>query len=149
MRKVLASAIAAVTFGGAVLATAAPAYAEHYNSYGGYNRHRGNGDTAAAAIVAGIAGLAIGAAIASKDDNRQRYSRGYGYNDSYGYGDSYGYRNNYGTGYGYDSRSDGYYRQHRHGYDGYYDQNRTCVTRERVWDSYEDRYVKIERRYPC
>ncbi len=152
MRKVLASTVAAITFGGAVLATAAPAYAEHNNSYGGYNsygghsRHRGNGDSTAAAIVAGIAGLAIGAAIANKSDGRQRYDRGYGYSDSYGSNDGYGYRNNYGAGYGYDSRSDNYYR---HGYDGYYDQSRTCVTRERVWDSYRDRYVKVERRYPC
>ena len=146
MRKVLASALAAVTFGGAVLAAAAPAQAEHNNNY---RRHKGGGDTAAAAVIAGIAGLAIGAAISGKDSDRGRYDRGYGYRDSYGYGDSYGYQNNYGTGYGYSPRSDRYYSQNRHGYDGYYDRSRTCITRERVWDSYQDRYVRVERRYPC
>jgi hypothetical protein len=140
MRKFLASALAALTFGGAVLATAAPAQAEH-NSY--YRRHKDGGDDAAIAVIAGIAGLAIGAAIANKNDDRDRYDRGYGYRDSYGY------RNNYGTGYGYSPQSDRYYRHHRHGYDGYYDRSRTCVTRERVWDSYRDRYVRVERRYPC
>lgn len=144
MRKVLASALAAVTFGGAVLAAAAPAQAEHNNNY---RRHKGGGDTAAAAVIAGIAGLAIGAAISGKDSDRGRYDRGYGYRDSYG--DSYGYQNNYGTGYGYSPSSDRYYRHNRHGYDGYYDRSRTCITRERVWDSYQDRYVRVERRYPC
>lgn len=140
MRKSLAAALAALTFGGAVLASAAPAQAEH-NRY--YRGHRDGDDTAAAAIIAGIAGLAIGAAIASKDDDRDRYDDGYRRRDRYGY------RNNYGVGYGYDPHSDRYYRHHRHGYDGYWDRNRTCVTRERVWDSYEDRYVRVERRYPC
>ena len=142
MRKFLASALAAVTFGGAVVGAAAPAYAEHYSGYGNYSRHRGGGDATAAAVIAGIAGLAIGAAISSKNGN-DRYGRGY--DRSYGYQDSYGY----GSGYGYDPRSDSYYSGRRNGYDSYYGRQSICVTRERVWDPYEDRYVKVERRYPC
>ena len=142
MRKVLASALAAVTFGGAVAATAAPAHAEHYRNYGNYSRHRGGGDATAAAVIAGIAGLAIGAAISSKNGN-DRYGRSY--DRSYGYQDSYGY----GSGYGYDPSSDSYYSGGRQSYGSYYGRQSICVTRERVWDPYEDRYVKVERRYAC
>lgn len=142
MRKFLTSALAAVTFGGAVAATAAPAHAEHNRNYGAYSRHRSGGDATAAAVIAGIAGLAIGAAISSKNGN-DRYGRGY--DRSYGYQDSYGY----GSGYGYDPRSDSYYSGRRGGYDSDYGRQSICVTRERVWDPYEDRYVKVERRYPC
>ena len=65
-----------MTFGGAVAATAAPAQAREYRHYGGYDnryygRHRGN-DTGVA-IAAGVAGLALGAALAS---NGNGYSRG-------------------------------------------------------------------------
>jgi hypothetical protein len=73
MNKILTAAIAAITLGGAVSATATAAdarpYAGHY--YGGHYGGRGNG----AAIVAGVAGLAIGAAIAS---DHPRYGYGYG-----------------------------------------------------------------------
>ena len=157
MRKSLAAAMAAVTFGGAIAATAAPAYADAYNDYR-YRRH-GNGDSTAAAIVAGVAGLAIGAALASKNDRygnsrygaSRYYDRGYGYGDSYQYG--YGANDSYGSGYGYgyDPRTDGYYggynRSYGQGYDD--DRGRSCVSRERVWDPYLARSVKIERRYPC
>jgi hypothetical protein len=84
MRKALTAAIAAITLGGAVCATAAPAEAQHYRGgyhgyYGGHYRH-GNGG---AAVAAGIAGLAIGAALAS---DHPRY---YGYSQPY-YGGYYG-----------------------------------------------------------
>jgi hypothetical protein len=64
MRKTLTAALAALTLGGAISATAvtsaeARPYAHAY--YGGHYHH-GNGG---AAVAAGIAGLAIGAAIAS------------------------------------------------------------------------------------
>lgn len=75
------------------LTAAAPADAQRYR--GGY-RHRGGGDAAAGAIIGGIVGLGIGAAIASNNNRGGYYDRGY-YDDGY-------YR-------------DGYYAQPR----GYYD----------------------------
>lgn len=135
MRKFLTSTLAAVTFAGAVAATASPATAESYR-YDRYRHHDSNkGDVAAAAVIAGIAGLAIGAALSNGDHDRPRSSYG---------------------GYAYDPRSDSYYG----GYDGdgYYGGNgyyggqrsyRVCTVKEKVWDPYSGRRVKIERRYPC
>jgi hypothetical protein len=71
------------------LTTAAPAEAQRY----GY-RHYGHGDAAGAAILGGIVGLGVGAAIASSNRDRY-YDRGY-YNGGY-----------YNRGYAYDR---GYYR---------------------------------------
>jgi hypothetical protein len=142
MRKLLTSALAAVTAAAAVAAVATPAQAERYRY-----RHRDNNDAAAAAVVGGIVGLALGAAIAGSNKDR-RYDDGYyrrGYYDN-GY-----YRG--GGGYGY--RDDGYYRGYS-GYSGYsgrayaYDYGpRVCVSRERVYDPYYGRRVMIERRYAC
>lgn len=149
MRKLLTSALAAVTAAAAVAAVATPAQAERYR-----HRNRDNNDAAAAAVVGGIVGLALGAAIAGSNKDR-RYDDGYyrqGYNDN-GY-----YR---GGGYGY--RDDGYYRGYSgysgysgSGYSGYsgrtyaYDYGpRVCVSRERVYDPYYGRRVMIERRYAC
>jgi len=69
MRKTLTAALAALTLGGAIsatVATGADARPYGYGGYGygyhgGYRHGGGNG----AAIVAGVAGLAIGAALAS------------------------------------------------------------------------------------
>jgi len=94
MRKTFAAGLAALTFGGAMAAAALPATAQAREWHGGH--HRGwdrRHDDAGAAIVAGIAGLAIGAALA--DNGHQRYDRGYGY--GYGYAPGYG-------GYGYAPR---------------------------------------------
>ena len=92
MRKVLTAALAAITLGGAVCATAASAEArDHYNGgrYYGGRHHDGSG----AAVAAGVLGLALGAAIASDHGPRGYYDRGYydrGYYPGYyGYG---GYR---------------------------------------------------------
>lgn len=135
MRKFLTTAIAALTFGGAVAATAAPAQAHDYYRHDGYYRHHSGSDKAAVAVAAGIAGLALGAALS---DGGSRRSRGY---SSY----SYGYRSN---GYAYDPRYDDYYGDY-YGR-GYYDRpDRICISRERVWDPYIGRRVTIERRYPC
>ena len=130
MRKFLTSGMAAVLAVGAVLATAGPANAERRH----YRHHRGGGDDeVAAAILGGVAGLALGAALSSGS----RRDRGYYY---------------YDTGYRYDPRYDrysrGYYR------DGYYGRrhryaDRTCITRDRVYDPYIGRRVTIERRYRC
>jgi hypothetical protein len=87
MRKTLAAGLAALTFGGAVAAAALPTAAEArpHGYYGGhYYRHNDNG----AAVVAGIAGLAIGAALAS--NSHPHYYRSYGYSYGPGYYD-YGY----------------------------------------------------------
>ena len=129
MRKLVVSALAALMAAGPVLALAGPAEAggdrrrHHYRHH-----HRGGGDDVAIAAIAGIAGLAIGAAIA--DGNRG--SRHY-----------YGGRSSYRTGYAYDPHYDSYYG-------GYYPRGRRiCVTRERVWDPYIGRHVRIQREYPC
>jgi hypothetical protein len=65
-KAVLGATLAATS----MTAIASPAEAQRYR------RDRGN-DTAGIAIIAGIAGLAIGAAIASSDNNRDRDRRVY------------------------------------------------------------------------
>jgi hypothetical protein len=86
MRKALTAALAAITLGGAVCATAAPAEAQRYygGHYGGYRHH----DNTGAAVAAGVVGLALGAALASNHGyyNHGYYDRGYGY-----YGPAYAY----------------------------------------------------------
>ena len=122
MRKALTAAMAAITLGGAVVATAAPAEAQHYRGGGyyhggGYYRgHNNNG----AAVAAGVVGLALGAAIAS--NHHGYYDRGYYGPPAYAYG--------YGPGY----------------YAPYY---QTCVTTRWVWDPYIGRRVPVESRYAC
>ena len=135
MRKILASALAALTFGGAVAATASPAQAEHYGYYRPYyygHRHH-DSDDAAIAVAAGVAGLALGAALSS-GDRGGRYYRSYP-SRSYYYDRGYGY---YGGGY--------YDRPYGYGYDY---GPRVCISRDRVWDPYIGRDVMIERRYAC
>lgn len=134
MRKFLATALAAVTAAGAVLATAAPAQAERYRHY---RHHNGGNDEVAAAILGGVAGLALGAAIAGNGGRRDRvYDSGYSYDPRY---DSYrgGYYDRDD-----DYRDRPYYGRGRYAY-------RTCISRDRVWDPYIGRRVIIERRYAC
>jgi hypothetical protein len=121
MRKALTAAMAAITLGGAVCATALPADARPYGHgyYGGHDYRRGNGDAA----LAGVVGLALGAAIAS---NHGGYSHGY-YDRGYGYYGAPAYAYGYGPGYGY----------------------RTCETTRWVWDPYIGRRVPVESRYAC
>jgi hypothetical protein len=112
-KAALGLALAATT---AVSLAASPAEARDR-----WGRHRGGGDDAAIAIAAGIAGLAIGAAVA--DGNHGRY-----YNDRRYYRSSYyypRYRSNY------------YYYNDYPRYNGYYynDYNR----RYRYRDNYERR----------
>lgn len=86
------------------LTAAAPAEARSYYRYG---RHHG-GDDAAIAIAAGIAGLAIGAAIS--DNNRGRYyDRGYYYDSYPRYRGYYSYPSYY-----YNSYPDYYYQDYRY-----------------------------------
>ena len=130
MRKALTAAMAAVTFGGAIAATALPAQAQHYrgshgyNSYSGYRdyRHHG-GNSTGTAIAAGALGLALGAAIASNGGHRGSSSYGSGYYD----------RGYYDRGY----------------YDGGYYEPRVCESRRWVWDPYIQRRVMIRSTYAC
>lgn len=76
MKAMLKKVGLAVALGSTALAVAAPAQAQRWG--GGY-RHYGHGD-GGTAVIAGIAGLAIGAAIASDHDryrDRYYYDRGY------------------------------------------------------------------------
>jgi hypothetical protein len=156
MRKALAAAMAALTFGTAMAATALPAQAEtrHHRDY---YRSRGHssGDVAGAAIVAGIAGLALGSALSSGHN-----SRGY-YNDRY-YGDRYYGDRHYNGGYynrGYYDRGyydRGYYgRSYRPPAYGYYDRaygyygDRFCESRRWVYDRYAHRRVLVRSTYRC
>ena len=112
----------------AATATIAAAPAEARDRYG---RHRG-GDDAAIAIAAGIAGLAIGAAIS---DNGGRH-----YNDRYNRG-----------GYYYPQYRGGYYNNGYEQYNGYYNNNydqryRNYDRRYRDYDRY-DRYGRHERKH--
>jgi hypothetical protein len=87
-----------------------------------YDRHNDDND----AIVAGVAGLAIGALIGSaiaSDRNRpapppQRYAP---------------------------QRYDSYQTQDRRAYD----RGRICVSREEVWDGYQRRYITVETSRYC
>lgn len=70
LKKILTGAAAALTLGGAVVATATPAAAQYRGGYNGgyhggyYGGHRGyNGG---AVLGAGVLGLALGAAIGSR-----------------------------------------------------------------------------------
>lgn len=115
MRKTIAAALAALTFAGA-MATTAEAHDRRYR-----HSHR---DNDGAAVAAGIAGLAIGAALASGQRDRGYYDNRYrdrGYYGRPGYGPPvrYGY---------YDNRR---YRQR-------------CETVRR-WDPYYGGYVRVRR----
>ncbi|WP_297692002.1 hypothetical protein [Phenylobacterium sp.] len=93
MNKTLAAAMAAVTFGGAVATAALPTAAEARGFHGGGFHHGGfrgdfhrHGDFAGAALLGGVAGLAIGAALADRPYYGGYYGGYYGpayYDDDY------------------------------------------------------------------
>ncbi len=87
MRTLLTKAGLGMTLAATALTAAAPADAQWRRGY-----HRDRGGNAGTAVVAGIAGIAIGAALASngRDRYRDRYyaDRGYYPNDGY-YADRY------------------------------------------------------------
>ncbi len=101
-----------------VLTAAAPAQAQYYGGY----RHYDRGGNAGPAIVAGIAGLAIGAAIASNRNDRY-YDRRYDYRGYYGprYYDYPRYR-----GYYYDDYPRCYVERRFDPYNGYPIRVRVC-----------------------
>lgn len=124
MNNLWTKSAAALVVGGAMLATSMPADAQRYRDR--YYRDR---DRTGTAVVAGVAGLAIGAALASR--NSRYYDRGY-YNDYYYDGPRYrGYDRRYYDG----PRYRGYHR-------GYYGGRYRCETR-RVWDPYLGRRVRV------
>lgn len=124
MNKLITKTMLGIGAVATVATIAAPAEAQRYRRY----RHHDN--DAAAAIVGGIIGLGVGAAIASGSRNRGYYDDGYYGRPGY-YGSGYG--GYYGRGY-YDR---GYYRGG--GY-GYYQPR--CTTR-RVYDPYYGRSVRV------
>jgi len=119
MKTFLKKAGLGVALGAAAIGmTAAPAQAQRWH-------HHHHGDSTGAAIIGGIIGLGVGAAIASSNNNDRYYDRGY-YNNGY-------YNNGY-----YDN---GYYAQ-----PGYYSYRRTyrprCWTQWR-WDPYYGEQVPV------
>lgn len=124
MTTLLTKAVLGATLGATALTAAAPADAQRYRYY---HRDRDRGGTA---VVAGIAGLAIGAALASNAGNRwdrDRWYRDRGYRYDY---DDYYYRSR-----GY-YPMDGYYADR---YRGYQD----CRI-ERRYDPYYGRRVRVQ-----
>ena len=113
MRKILTASLAALTLAGAIGAGSASAQ-DHRDWHRGHDH-----DNSGAAVAAGIAGLAVGAALASGDQGRYD-----GYRGGYYYGSpEYAYRYYYGDG---------------------YSGARRCHTRN-VWDPYARAYIQRTR----
>lgn len=79
MNSLLKKAGLGVALAATAITASAPAEAQRWGGYRHYNR---GGDTAGAAILGGIVGLGVGAAIASSNNNRY-YDRGYYDRDYY------------------------------------------------------------------
>ena len=141
MRKPLAAAVAAITFTGAVASVAAPAQARSYYDGGEYHRsHHDNG--ASTAIIAGIAGLAIGAAIASSSHKHHNH-----YGDGYYSGDRGGYDNGYGA---YGSRDEGWASNSAYGRAyGYGSGYNVCESRQVAYDPYSGEQRVVRSQYAC
>ncbi|HEY3697488.1 hypothetical protein [Phenylobacterium sp.] len=122
MRKLLIGGMAALSFATAI-APATGAMARDHRHY------RGRHDDDGAAIAAGIAGLAIGAALAS-GGGRRDYGR-YDY-DGRGY-----YRESYDDGYYRPYYGHRYYRPYAYSYS-------RCRTTTN-WDPWEEAYVRRTR----
>jgi hypothetical protein len=116
--------MAALTLGGTIAATAAPAQARPHGYYNnGYYGHHHSND-AGVAVAAGVVGLALGAAIASNN-------RPHAYNSGY-YAPAY---------------ASGPYYSERY-YEPRYVQ-RTCESERWVWDPYIQDRVLVRSRYRC
>jgi hypothetical protein len=107
MKTILGKAVLGLALGASALTVSAPAQAQRWHG-GGYRYHGGG---AGGAIVAGLAGVAVGAAIAS-DHPRYYYDDGYYGPPAPAY---YGYPGYYGY-YGYPR----YYYPRYHGWRGHY-----------------------------
>lgn len=123
MKDFVKKAVLGVFLGAAALTAAAPAEAQRWGRW----RDRDNTGTA---IVAGIAGLAIGAALTSRDRYDPRFDYDYRYYDRRGYFPDDGY-------YAYNYRRDPRYFERR-GWGGW----DRCVVR-RVYDPYIGRRVLV------
>ena len=90
MKKLLTAGLAAMTLGGSILGAAAPASARDWDHHGGHGGHyHDNG----AAVAAGIAGLAVGAALAG--GNGYHAPQGYYYGPPPAYYDGPAYYSYY------------------------------------------------------
>jgi hypothetical protein len=127
MRKLITALLAAGTMAGAIFGAAAPASAQMRGGWHGggwhgggyYGGWHGGGSNWGLPLAAGIAGLAVGAAIA-----HPYYSSGY-----YGYAyPAYGYA----------------YPAYGYGYGPAY-----CQGGRWVWDPYYRRNVWVTQAYPC
>ena len=133
MKTLLTKAGLGLSLAATALTAAAPADAQWRRGYGwdrGYDRgwHRGR-DNGGTAVVAGIAGLAIGAALASSANDqrfRDRYYRDRGY--AYNYDDRFYRQRGYYP-------NDGYYA---HRYNNY----QRCWV-ERRYDPYYNHRVRV------
>ncbi len=124
MKKILTGALAALTVGGAI-AAALPASAESHDGRGRYeHRDRDGGG----ALAAGLAGLAVGAALAGGHDGY--YDQGYGG----------GYYEPRGV-YDYDGPPPAYYAGPT-----YYTDYGRCHASWR-WDRHWGRYVRVRACY--
>jgi hypothetical protein len=124
MKNMMKKAVLGATLAATALTAAAPADAQRYR------RHYHRGNDAGVAVVAGIAGLAIGAAIASdgrRNRDREVYYRDRGY-DPY-YDDNYYQERGYYP-------NDGYYAWR------YRDRYASCHI-ERRWDPYYRQPVRV------
>lgn len=92
-----------------------------------YDHRRHHDDDDGDAVVAGVAGLAIGALIGSALSQPRHPAPPPRYAPP----------------------PRPYYDGYRTGYDGYRDGARLCVTREEVWDGYQRRYITVESSRYC
>jgi len=126
MTSIFTKASLALALGATALTVAAPAEAQRY----GYRGH----DDGGTAIIAGIAGLAIGAAIVSSSQHRdhrrydERYDGRYEVRDGY-YDDGNGYRD--------DRYNGGWYRDGREDY-----RDMRCHVESR-WDRHSGERVLV------
>lgn len=118
MNGFLAKAGLGAALAATALTAAAPADAQRWRGYRHY--HRGGGDVAAGALLGGIVGLGVGAAIANSSRDRY-YDRGYYYDESprVVYRDRYYYEAPPRVIYRDRYYPRGYYRDYYPGYYGY------------------------------
>ena len=110
MANIMKKAVLGATLAATALTAAAPADAQRWRRY---DRNRG-GDVAAGAILGGIVGLGVGAAIASSNRRDRYYDRRYydrGYYPQYNYYNHYPRQNYYNDPYYNNYRP--YYRPNR------------------------------------
>lgn len=143
MNKRVKRAVMALALGAASLTAAGAAEArEHY-------RDHDNGEKVAIAIGAGLVGLAIGAALADRDD-RHYYDRGYYHSRRYvrvsGYPGYYYYYDGYPNRYYRDRYYDRYYGRHYRDYRPARHYRRDLYER-RHYDRWDRGQRRVERWY--